>query len=248
MTALSITVCWVLRFALVNCEAEGRLEDPLYNLQPLASTNAQLIALLFLTMPWGMETSFILAGLLLAVSFPVSVSLSELLIATSIMELSVFSQLLRTKVTSVYDTFRHKLPPCVRALSHIWPCGPTHCSLPGSSVHGIFQSRILEWIAISFSRGSSKTSDRTHIPCVSCNGWRVLYLCITREPQTSPCSVPNEIWFLRETENFRAFWSYGLTDRPTTRGQNLDHMAVKLGPGTQACFFHKDVLLFSRES
>ena len=35
------------------------------------------------------------------------------------------------------------------------------CSLPGSSVHGIFQARILEWVAISFSRGSSQPKDQT---------------------------------------------------------------------------------------
>ena len=34
-------------------------------------------------------------------------------------------------------------------------CNPTVCSLPGFSVHGISQARILEWVAISFSRGSS---------------------------------------------------------------------------------------------
>ena len=34
-------------------------------------------------------------------------------------------------------------------------CHPMDCSLPGSSVHGILQERILEWVAISFSRGSS---------------------------------------------------------------------------------------------
>ena len=34
-------------------------------------------------------------------------------------------------------------------------CDPMDCSLPGSSVHGIFQARILGWVAISFSRGSS---------------------------------------------------------------------------------------------
>ena len=37
------------------------------------------------------------------------------------------------------------------------------CSLPGSSVHGISQARIPEWVAISFSRGSSKPRDQTHI-------------------------------------------------------------------------------------
>ena len=36
-------------------------------------------------------------------------------------------------------------------------CNPMDCSLSGSSVHGIFQARVLEWIAISFSRGSSRT-------------------------------------------------------------------------------------------
>ena len=35
------------------------------------------------------------------------------------------------------------------------PCDPTYCSPPGSSVHGILQGRTLEWVAISFSRGSS---------------------------------------------------------------------------------------------
>ena len=35
-------------------------------------------------------------------------------------------------------------------------CDPVDCSLPGSSVYGMFQARILEWVAISFSRGSSQ--------------------------------------------------------------------------------------------
>ena len=36
-------------------------------------------------------------------------------------------------------------------------CDPVDCSLPGSSVHGILQARILEWVAIPFSNGSSLT-------------------------------------------------------------------------------------------
>ena len=42
-------------------------------------------------------------------------------------------------------------------------CDPMDCSLPGSSVHGIFQARVLELIAISFSRGSSRPRDRTWV-------------------------------------------------------------------------------------
>ena len=38
-------------------------------------------------------------------------------------------------------------------------CNPMDCSPPGSSVHGLLQARILEWVAISFSRGSSQPGD-----------------------------------------------------------------------------------------
>ena len=44
---------------------------------------------------------------------------------------------------------------------------PMDCSLPGSSTHGIFQARILEWVAISFSRGSSQPSNRTRVSCIA---------------------------------------------------------------------------------
>ena len=50
------------------------------------------------------------------------------------------------------------------------------CSLPGSYVHGIFQERILEWVAISFSRGSFHLRDQTHISCI---GRQVLYYWTT---------------------------------------------------------------------
>ena len=42
-------------------------------------------------------------------------------------------------------------------------CDPMDCSLPGSSVHGIFQARVLEWVAISFSKGSSQPRDGTRV-------------------------------------------------------------------------------------
>ena len=42
-------------------------------------------------------------------------------------------------------------------------CDPMDCSLPGSSVQGIFQAIVLEWIAIFFSRGSSQPRDRTQV-------------------------------------------------------------------------------------
>ena len=44
-------------------------------------------------------------------------------------------------------------------------CDPMDCSLLGSSVHGILQARILEWVAISLFRGSFQPRDQTHISC-----------------------------------------------------------------------------------
>ena len=46
-------------------------------------------------------------------------------------------------------------------------CDPVDCSLPGSSVHWIFQAIVLEWIAISFSRGSYQHRDRTQVSCIA---------------------------------------------------------------------------------
>ena len=46
-------------------------------------------------------------------------------------------------------------------------CDPMNCSPPGFSVHGIIQARILEWVVISFSRGSSQPRDRTHVSCIA---------------------------------------------------------------------------------
>ena len=60
------------------------------------------------------------------------------------------------------------------------PCDPVDCSPPGFSVHGISQARVLEWVAISYSRGSSsRPRDWTHVSCVSCIGRWILYHCAT---------------------------------------------------------------------
>ena len=65
----------------------------------------------------------------------------------------------------------------IRSVAQSWPtlCDPVYCSPPGSSVRGILQARILEWLAIS-SRGSSPPRARTWISCISYIGRRVV-LC-----------------------------------------------------------------------
>ena len=69
------------------------------------------------------------------------------------------------------------MPACVWAQSVqlCWtPCNSMNCSPPGSSVHGILQARILEWVVIPFSRGSSRPRDQTRVSCIARVKW-ILY-------------------------------------------------------------------------
>ena len=67
---------------------------------------------------------------------------------------------------------------CLVAKSCPTLCDPMGCSPLGSSVHGIPQASILEWVASSFSRGSSQPRDGTHISCIA---RPILYCWATRE-------------------------------------------------------------------
>ena len=67
-------------------------------------------------------------------------------------------------------------------LSHVLTlCGPMDCNPTGFSVHGIFEARILQWVAISSSRESSWPRDQTCICCVFCIGRQILYHWATWE-------------------------------------------------------------------
>ena len=71
-----------------------------------------------------------------------------------------------------YSCVCHAMTTC---FSCVRLCNPMDCSPPGSSVHGILQARILEWVAISSSRGSPPPRYRTCISCVFCIGRQILY-------------------------------------------------------------------------
>ena len=71
--------------------------------------------------------------------------------------------------------------------------GPMDCSQPSSSARGIFQARILEWGAISFSRGSSWPRDWTCISCVSCIGIR-FFTCWANGESHQGCLEPLLKW------------------------------------------------------
>ena len=63
---------------------------------------------------------------------------------------------------------------CMHVCSVVYLCNPMDCRSPGSSVHGIFQVRILEWVAISFSRGVFPSQGLKHLLHLLC--WQVDYL------------------------------------------------------------------------
>ena len=78
-------------------------------------------------------------------------------------------------VTSSDNTSWSAACACSVARSCLTLCDPTDYGPPGSSVRGISQARILEWVAISSSRGSSRPRDRTRVSCISCIGMWILY-------------------------------------------------------------------------
>ena len=87
----------------------------------------------------------------------------------------------------------HQRWSCMCAYSSSTLSNPVDRSPPSSSVHGILQARILEWAAVSCSRGSSRPRDWTHISCVSCISRQILYHQATWEapemvmPRANPC-------------------------------------------------------------
>ena len=77
---------------------------------------------------------------------------------------------------------------CLVAQSCPTLCDPVDCSLSGSFVHGILQARILEWIAIPFSRGSSQPRDQTQASHIA-GGFFTIWA--TREASPSYGEIPN---------------------------------------------------------
>ena len=100
-------------------------------------------------------------------------------------------------------------------------CDLMDCSLPGSSIHRILQARILEWVAISFSRGSSWPRDRTRVSCIAGRFFTVWatreayqFLTLVNRPLPWNLSKINlclfnkskQLFFFKETTLVRSDW------------------------------------------
>ena len=77
----------------------------------------------------------------------------------------VFKQFLINWVTEIAEPTQESESEVAQSCPTL--CYPMDRSLSGSFVHGIFQARVLEWIAISFSRGSSQPRNRTQVSCIA---------------------------------------------------------------------------------
>ena len=127
--------------------------------------------------------------------FPISVCFFFPILITWLLNLFFLNWKLSSSLSPPFFPGRHQPDPFLRhqplndslaALTLSWqspahaqscltPSRPTDCSLTGSSVHRTFQARVLEWVAISSSRESSRLRDWTLLSRVSCLGRRILY-------------------------------------------------------------------------
>ena len=101
-----------------------------------------------------------------------------------------------TLIYLTLSSLRPRLPTGSQSFSSVWLCHPMNCRGPGSSVQGIFQARILERIASSYSRGSFPPRDWTLISCVSCIGRWILYHCTTWVARWEVSASVNQFWII----------------------------------------------------
>ena len=130
------------------------------------------------------------------------------------------------------------------AFSRVWFFAPlwTVCSPPGSSVHGILQARILKWVAIPFTRGSSWPSNWTQIPCIA---GRFFTIWTTREAPFLPIAITNwpgtYIYLIHKTSPWhRIYYCLHFADWRNWDTEKLQSWVTELEfkPCQSSSFFH----------
>ena len=103
---------------------------------------------------WRQKSEALLMGAVVVLGLPWLVTASLQILSLSVQDLCVC-------------VFVSSLVCVLAAQACLTLCNCMDCSPPGSPVHGILQARILEWVAIPFSRGSSPPRDRTQVSCTA---------------------------------------------------------------------------------
>ena len=139
---------------------------------------------------------------------------------------------------------------CLVIKSCLTLCNLMGYSAPGSSVRGIPWARILEWVAISFSRGSSRPRDGT---CVSSIG-RVLYHWVTREALPIPRIIPMRWWaalwnpLAKPRMVCQAIWSVWEGAAWTLSGLHFQNVTPTLDPISFHIMLHKCLIVSAENS
>ena len=87
-------------------------------------------------------------------------------------------------------------------------CNPMNCRLPGSSGHGIFQARVLEWVAISFSRGSYPPRDWNRVACIADSHFTIWAIRETNQKEAIICSPNPKFCLWKLTTNHHKVWDF----------------------------------------
>ena len=107
-------------------------------------------------------------------------------------------------------------------------CKPTGCSPPGSSIHGLLQARVLEWVVVSSCRGSSQPRDQT---CVSCTGRWTLYHWATSEALQATWATVKSCTSLTQLKGSLSSYLGFPTPPPHTEGP--DNWGAAASAGTE---------------
>ena len=102
-------------------------------------------------------------------------------------------------------------------------CDPMDCSPPSSSVHGILQARILEWVAIPFSKGSSWPRIRTWVSCIAS---RFFIIWATRDSSNVPLN-PNLKFTCHANYNFLVWRKMTFLSRKISNMKNFFKENIK---------------------
>ena len=127
--------------------------------------------------------------------------------------------MIKVKVLESFKDFIKETLTCVCAYcvtqSCLTLCNPTACSPPGSSVRGILQARVLEWVAMPSSRGSSRPRYQTQVSCVPCIGGGLFTTSNTGKPQSSHTCTKSPIqicslWIVCNSKKLQISQTFGM--------------------------------------